>query len=290
MKIVSFSFAGAPSFGLLVEAGVIDVGRRLGVGGGLHELLSREGGEGALRRLSEFGHESPDHAASEIALTKPLLNWGKCFCVGVNYPERNAEYKDGSDAPRYPSLFVRFPSSFVGPGEALVRPPESVQLDYEGEIALVIGKAGRRIAAADWQAHVFGYSLANEGTIRDWVRHGKFNVTPGKNWTDSGAIGPWITPFAEAGPGPFTLTTRVNGEERQRDSTDRMLFSFARIIEYVSTFSALEPGDIILTGTPSGAGARLDPPVWLKPGDRVEVEAAGLGLLSNGVRDEAGVI
>ncbi len=132
-------------------------------------------------------------------------------------------------------------------------------------------------------------ALANEGTIRDWVRHGKFNVTPGKNWADSGAIGPWITPFAEAGPGPFTLTTRVNGEERQRDSTARLLFSFARIIEYVSTFTGLEPGDIILTGTPSGAGARLDPPVWLKPGDRVEVEVAGLGLLSNGVKDETGL-
>jgi 2-keto-4-pentenoate hydratase/2-oxohepta-3-ene-1,7-dioic acid hydratase in catechol pathway len=284
MKIVSFVIAGAPSFGLLVEAGVIDLGRRLG--GGLAELLLREGGEGALRLLSEFARESPDHALSEVALTKPLLNCGKCFCVGVNYPERNAEYKDGSDAPKYPSLFVRFPSSFVGPGETLVRPLESVQLDYEGEIALIIGKAGRRIAAADWGAHVFGYCLANEGTIRDWVRHGKFNVTPGKNWTDSGAIGPWITPFAEAGPGPFMLTTRVNGEERQRDSTERMLFSFARIIEYVSTFSGLMPGDIILTGTPSGAGARLDPPVWLKPGDRVEVEVAGLGLLSNGVRDE----
>src|ERR1700722_4511293 len=116
MKIVSFLVAGAPSFGLLVEAGVIDVGRRLGVCG-LHELLSREDGEGALRRLSEFAGESPDHALGEIALTKPLLNWGKCFCVGVNYPERNAEYKDGSEAPRYPSLFVRFPSSFVGPGE-----------------------------------------------------------------------------------------------------------------------------------------------------------------------------
>jgi 2-keto-4-pentenoate hydratase/2-oxohepta-3-ene-1,7-dioic acid hydratase in catechol pathway len=284
MKIVSFLSAGAPSFGLLVEAGVIDVGRRLG--GGLEELLAREGGEGVLRRLSEFAHESPDHALSEVALTKPLLNWGKCFCVGVNYPERNAEYKDGSEAPGYPSLFVRFPSSFVGPGEALVRPPESAQLDYEGEIALIIGKAGRRIAAADWEAHVFGYSLANEGTIRDWVRHGKFNVTPGKNWTDSGAIGPWITPFAEAGPGPFTLTTRVNDEVRQRDSTARLLFPFSRIIEYVSTFSALIPGDIILTGTPSGAGARLDPPVWLKPGDRVEVEVAELGRLSNGVRDE----
>lgn len=289
MRIVSFTAADRNSFGLLNERGVVDVGWRLkDVYRGLDDLLTREGGEGARQRLDACAGDKADYAPDEIALRKPLLDWGKCFCVGVNYPERNAEYRDNSKQPKYPSLFVRFPASFVGPGEALIRPPESRELDYEGEIVLVIGKAGRRIAAADWADYVFGYMLANEGTIRDWVRHGKFNVTPGKNWAASGALGPWITTLDEAGPGPFTLVTRVNGEVRQSDSTERMMFSFGRIVEYISTFCPLAPGDIILTGTPSGAGARRDPPVWLRPGDEVEVEATGLGRLANGVRDETG--
>ena len=285
MKIVSFSHLDASSFGLLTDAGVIDVGRRLGVTA-LHELLQHSGGAETLALLAQYQGETPDHALGEIRFEKPLQNFGKCFCVGVNYPERNAEYKDGSAAPKYPSLFVRFAESFVGPDADLIRPPESAELDYEGEIVMVIGKSGRRIAPERWSEHVFGWTLGNEGTIRDWVRHGKFNVTPGKNWNGSGAMGPWITPFAEAGPGPFDLKTRVNGGERQRDSTARMTFPFARIVEYVSTFCTLEPGDILFTGTPAGSGARLDPPVWLKPGDRIEIEASGLGTLVNGVSDE----
>ena len=287
MKIVSFSRGLYSSFGLLTEDGIVDVGRRLGSAyDGLHDLLQRAGGAEALAILNSYEEATPDARASEVALEKPLADWGKCFCVGVNYPERNAEYKDGSTGPSYPSLFVRFPESFVGPGADLVRPPESPQLDYEGEIVMVIGKAGRRIAPERWREHVFGWTLGNEGTIRDWVRHGKFNVTPGKNWTASGSIGPWIVPFAEAGEGPFELVTRVDGEVRQSDSTARMTFPFGRIVNYVSTFCTLEPGDILFTGTPAGSGARLEPPRYLRPGDRVEVEAAGLGVLVNGVRDE----
>lgn len=287
MRIVGFTRAGRASFGLVENGGVIDVGRRLGgVYAGLHELLRKAGGEETLTILRAHAAATPDWALADVALDKPLADWGKGYCVGVNYPERNAEYKDASAAPTYPSLFVRFPSTFTGPEGALIRPPESAQLDYEGEIVMVIGKAGRRIAPERWTEHVFGWTLANEGTIRDWVRHGKFNVTPGKNWFQSGSIGPWIVPFDEAGPGPFDLVTRVNGQERQRDTTARMTFSFGRLVEYISTFCALEPGDIVLTGTPAGAGARFDPPIWLKPGDRVEVEVPGIGLLSNGVRDE----
>jgi 2-keto-4-pentenoate hydratase/2-oxohepta-3-ene-1,7-dioic acid hydratase in catechol pathway len=286
MKIVSFRHNGAGSFGLLSQDGVIDIGRRLAAFTGLHDLLGRAGGEETLRIFRAFADCAPDFRASEVALDKPLLDWGKCFCVGVNYPERNEEYKDGSGGPSYPSLFVRFPESFVGPQEALLRPPESAQLDYEGEIVMVIGKAGRRIPAAQWSEHVFGWTLGNEGTIRDWVRHGKFNVTPGKNWAASGSLGPWIAPFDEAGAGPFNLTTLVNGETRQSDSTTRMTFSFGRIVEYISTFCTLRPGDVVFTGTPAGAGARHDPPLWLKPGDRIEIQATGLGALTNFVRDE----
>jgi len=284
MRIVGFERQGRASFGLLKDAGIIDVGARLSFRG-LHEMF-RVHGEATLPRLRAYENDAADFALADVALDKPLTDWGKCFCVGVNYPERNAEYKDGAEPPRYPSLFVRFPESFVGPDQPLVRPPESAELDYEGEIVLVIGKAGRRISQDRWREHVFGWTLGNEGTIRDWVRHGKFNVTPGKNWAASGAIGPWIVSFDEIGEGPFELITTVNGETRQRDTTARMTFPFARIVEYVSTFCTLQPGDILFTGTPAGAGARLTPPRFLAPGDCVEVNCEAIGRLSNTVRDE----
>jgi len=287
MRLVSFNHDGRASFGVLHDDGIVDVGRRLDAPfAGLHEMLHVLGGEDAKEILTLYDRPGADFALADVELTKPLLSWGKCFCVGVNYPQRTQENRDGSAAPFHPSLFVRFPESLVGPGQPLARPPESAQLDYEGEIVMVIGKAGRRIAAADWANHVFGWTLGNEGTISDWVRHGKFNVTPGKNFAASGALGPWVVTRDEAGLGPFEIVTRVNGEERQRDSTARMTFSFGRIVEYVSTFCTLEPGDVIFTGTPAGAGARREPPVWLKPGDVVEVEAPGLGKLVNGVADE----
>ena len=285
MKLVTFDTGGRTSFGMRLDGGIVDLGARLrGRYDGLHALLAA-GGLGEAR--AHAGAE-PDYGHADARLRKPLLAFGKCLCVGVNYPERNAEYRDGSDLPKYPSLFVRFPESFVGPDEPLIRPPESPQLDYEGEIVLVIGKAGRRIPASRWAEHVIGYMIGNEGTIRDWVRHGKFNVTPGKNWDATGSLGPWIVTSDEIGPAPMTLVTRVNGRERQRDTTDRLMFPFGRIVEYISNFTTLMPGDIILTGTPSGAGARLDPPRFLVPGDVVEVDVSGIGTLRNGVADEAG--
>lgn len=283
MKLVTYEARGEVSFGLWTEDGVVDLKRRMDDGfPTLAAMIAAE----ALDEAEAWASMAPDHPHEAVRLLKPLDRWGKCLCVGVNYPDRNAEYRDESDLPRHPSLFVRFPESFTGPDEPLVRPPESAELDYEGEIALVIGRAGRRIDPGRWADHVAGFTLANEGTIRDWVRHGKFNVTPGKNWPASGSLGPWIVTPDEAGTGPFRLTTRVNGEVRQEDSTERMMFPFGRILAYVSTFCMLEPGDVILTGTPTGSGARLDPPVFLKPGDVVEVEAAGLGRLRNAVRDE----
>lgn len=216
------------------------------------------------------------------------LKPGKIICVGVNYPDRNAEYKDGQDAPKFPSLFVRFPQSFVGHDEALVRPKASQQLDYEGEIALIIGKPGRHIAEQDALQHVAALTLCNEGSVRDWIRHGKFNVTQGKNFERSGAMGPWLVPFTgESQIAAIRLTTRVNGETRQDDRTSNMVFSFRKLINYISTFTMLHENDIIVTGTPTGSGARLEPPQWLKPGDVVEVEAEGLGILRNTVEDEA---
>ncbi len=212
----------------------------------------------------------------------------KIICIGVNYPHRNAEYRDGQDARPYPSVFIRFARSFVGHMQPLVLPRASRQLDYEGEIVIVIGKPGRHIAAADAFDHVAGTTLCNEGCVRDWMRHAKFNVTQGKNFDATGAIGPWIIPFSgEEQIADIGLRTRVNGKTRQDDRTGRMIFPFRHLISYISTFTTLVPGDHIVTGTPTGAGARLDPPVWLQPGDIVEVEADGIGTLRNPVIGEA---
>lgn len=282
MRLVSFSVGGARSYGAVVGEGIVDLGARLPYQS--LAALIREEGAAAARAVLEGA--APDVPLAQARLEKPLETFGKCFCVGVNYAERNAEYKDGSEAPKYPSLFIRFPESLVGPEEALVRPPESPQLDYEGEIVLVVGRRGRRIQAKDWREHVFGWTIGNEGTIRDWVRHGKFNVTPGKNWSGSGSLGPAIVTPEDMPAEPWRVVTRVNGEERQNDTTDRMMFPFGTILAYVSTFCTLEPGDIIFTGTPNGAGARFEPPRYLVPGDSVEVEVPGLGVLRNGVRDE----
>jgi len=240
---------------------------------------------GALAAMT--GNAGPKLALDQVTLTIPVTNPEKIICVGVNFPDRNAEYKDGQDAPPNMSLFIRFPRSFTGHDQPLIRPPESPQLDYEGEVVIVIGKGGRRISQAKAYDHIAGITLANEGTLRDWVRHAKFNVTQGKNFDASGAIGPYLVPFTNAAQlDDIALETRVNGELRQQDRTSRMLFPFRRIVEYISTFTTLVPGDVILCGTPTGAGARFDPPIWLKPGDVVEVTADGLGTLRNTVADE----
>jgi 2-keto-4-pentenoate hydratase/2-oxohepta-3-ene-1,7-dioic acid hydratase in catechol pathway len=244
---------------------------------------------GALKDLAQAALErEATHAPGTFKYDIPVPDPEKIICVGVNFPDRNAEYKDGQDAPPNMSLFVRFPRSFTGHGQPLIRPPETPQLDYEGEIAIVIGKGGRRIPDARAYDHIAAITLANEGTLRDWVRHAKFNVTQGKNWDRSGAIGPGLVPFTHpAQLDDIRLTTHVNGELRQDDRTSRMLFPIRRQIAYISTFTTLVPGDVIITGTPTGAGARFDPPRFLEPGDEVQVSAEGIGTLINGVEDEA---
>ena len=284
-RLATFTAAGRTRYGAVTDKGMVDLSARHGAKWpSLREAIEA----GALVRLGEEAAAlPPDFTEADIAYGIPVPAPEKIICVGVNFPDRNEEYKDGQAAQSNPSLFIRFPRSFVGHGQNLVRPPESPQLDYEGEIVIVIGKAGRRIAEKDALGHIAALSLCNEGTIRDWVRHAKFNVTQGKNFDRTGAIGPWLVPFAdEAQIADIKLTTRVNGAVRQEDRTSRMIFSFRKIINYVSTFTTLVPGDVLVTGTPTGAGARLDPPVWLKPGDVIEVEADGIGVLRNGVVDE----
>jgi len=283
-RLATFTIGGKTRYGAITDKGVVDLSARHAQWPTLREVIEA----GALRRLAEEAEAfAADFRVEDIAYEIPVPSPEKIICVGVNYPDRNEEYKDGQAAPSNPSLFIRFPRSFVGHGAPLVRPPESPQLDYEGEIVIVIGKGGRRIAEADALDHIAALSLCNEGTIRDWVRHAKFNVTQGKNFDRTGSIGPWLVPFIdEAQIADIALVTRVNGEVRQQDRTGRMIFSFRKIINYISTFTTLAPGDVIVTGTPTGAGARFDPPIWLKPGDVIEVEADGIGRLSNGVVDE----
>ena len=282
-RIAGFVAEGKTRYGLIREDGVVDLSSR-NQWPTLREVIA----DGALRRLADSGAGlAADYAVSDIAYALPVPHPEKILCVGVNFPDRNEEYKDGSAAPKFPSLFPRFPGSFVGHGVPLTRPFASPQLDYEGEVVLVIGKEGRHIAEADALDHVAALTLCNEGTIRDWVRHAKFNVTQGKNFEGTGSIGPWLVPYEdESQLADIRLTSKVNGELRQDDRSSRMTFGFRFLISYISTFTKLIPGDIIVTGTPTGAGARFDPPKWLVPGDVVEVEADGIGILRNGVVDE----
>ena len=284
MRLASYSIGGVPYWGAVAEGGLIALSPEFPQWPTLRSVIAA----GALSEVAEAARgRAVTHPDGSFRWEIPVPDPEKILCVGVNFPDRNAEYKDGTDAPPHMSLFIRFPRSFVGHEVPLTRPPETPQLDYEGEIAVIIGRGGRRIAEADALNHIAALTLCNEGTLRDWVRHAKFNVTQGKNWDGSGAMGPWLVPFTD--PAQITdvaLRTRVNGETRQDDRTGRMLFPVARQIAYISTFTTLVPGDIIVTGTPTGAGARFDPPRYLVPGDVVEVEAEGIGLLRNGVVDE----
>src|ERR1700676_104083 len=288
MKLATFEINGRLSYGMVRNEGVVDAGSRLS---GRYPDLRAIISAGAFDELEQLATRGEvDFKLREIRLLKPIPNPGKILCVGVNYPGRAEEYQDNSEQPKYPSIFVRLPASLVAHEEPIVRPPESKQLDYEGEIALVVGhrrgRRGRRIGESEALEHVAGYTICNEGTIRDWLRHGKFNVTPGKNFEGTGALGPWMVTPEELGSGPMRIITRVNDEIRQDDTTDRMIFSIPTLISYVSHFCTLEPGDILVTGTPAGAGARLEPPRYLVPGDVVEVEVPGIGILRNRVVDE----
>jgi 2-keto-4-pentenoate hydratase/2-oxohepta-3-ene-1,7-dioic acid hydratase in catechol pathway len=285
-RIATYSVNGKTAYGAVVDGGMVDLSARFGSD---YPTLREAIAAGALMKLAEdAARRTPDHALKKITFLPPVPSPEKIICIGVNYPDRNAEYKDGTDAPKYPSMFIRTPRSFVGHDTPLVRPRASTQLDYEGEVVLVIGKAGRHILERAALDHIAAVTLCNEGTIRDWVRHAKFNVTQGKNFDSTGSLGPWIVPYtSEEQIADIRLTTRVNGETRQDDRTSRLIFGFRYLINYISTFTTLVPGDVIVTGTPTGAGARFDPPRYLKPGDLVEIEVDGIGVLRNGVVDEA---
>jgi 2-keto-4-pentenoate hydratase/2-oxohepta-3-ene-1,7-dioic acid hydratase in catechol pathway len=285
-RLATYSVKGDIGYGAVLQGGIVDLSARYAKD---YPTLREVIAAGKLVSLAEeAAGRTPDHALDDITWLPPVPAPEKIICIGVNYPDRNAEYKDGQEAPKYPSMFMRSPRSFVGHDTPLVRPRASAQLDYEGEIVLVIGKSGRHIPESSALDHIAALTLCNEGSVRDWLRHAKFNVTQGKNFDSSGSLGPWLVPYVrESQIADVRLTTHVNGELRQDDRTSRLIFPFRTLINYISTFATLVPGDIIVTGTPTGAGARFDPPRYLKPGDVIEVAAEGIGSLRNGVVDEA---
>ena len=283
MKLVSFEHGKRPRFGVVAtDGGIIDLTDTLGPE--VTNLRQALGGPlDVIRKVAT--QAKSDFALDQVRLLPPIPEPGKIICIGQAY--RNAGHKDGSvPLPRYPSIFLRIPRSLTGHRGDLVLPPESEQLDYEGEIAIVIGKGGRRIEENDAESHIAGLTIMNEGTVRDWLKHGNYGA-PGKNFDASGACGPWmVTPDEFNGYADLRLTTSVNGTVRQEDTTANLIFPFRQVISYVSRWTTLEPGDLIASGTPAGTGITQVPPVWLKAGDVVEVKVPGIGTLSNTVVSE----
>jgi 2-keto-4-pentenoate hydratase/2-oxohepta-3-ene-1,7-dioic acid hydratase in catechol pathway len=285
VRLASYRVGDGESYGAVVDGGIVDLARLLPQHATLRELIAADGLGAAHQAIVGA---KPDFAAASVTLLPPIPAPEKIWCIGVNYAERNDEYKDASATPQYPSLFCRAPTSLVGHEQPIERPRVSKQLDYEGEIALVIGKRGRHIPRERALDYIFGLTLCNEGSVRDWLRHGKFNVTQGKNFDASGSIGPWMVTTDELDPSrDLHLTTKVNGELRQDTTTKMMMLSFADLIAYVTRFMTLKPGDIISTGTPVGSGMGFDPPKWLKAGDTVEITVPEIGTLKNTVVAES---
>lgn len=281
MKIASFKSGSAASYGLVTEAGIIDAGRRLKNFPTLKSLLA----DGSLDALRTMQGERADHALADVELLPTVPDPDKIFCIGVNYATHLAE--SGHPTPPHPMIFTRFANSQVGSGQPMIRPPESERFDYEGELAVIIGKAGRRIQKERAMDHVAGYACYNDGSIRDWQRHTS-QFTPGKNFLGTGGFGPWMVTTDEIPDvSKQTIATRVNGMEVQAAPISDLVFDVPALIAYCSTFTELVPGDVIVTGTTGGVGAYRVPPLWLKHGDVVEVEVSGIGVLRNPVRDEA---
>jgi 2-keto-4-pentenoate hydratase/2-oxohepta-3-ene-1,7-dioic acid hydratase in catechol pathway len=282
VRLVSFAIAGRNSFGIATEAGVIDAGARLrGEFHSLRDVLAC----GALNLLRGMITIEPDHGLDDISF-RPVIPdaAAKFLCVGVNYVPHIAEM--GRELPDYPVIFVRFADSLVGHGQPLIRPAASEQFDFEGELAVIIGRPARHVSRSDALRCVAGYSCFNDGSIRDFQKRA-LQWTPGKNFPHSGSFGPWLVTTEECpDPGNLQLQTRLNGEIVQQESTSQLCFDVPALIEYCSVWTRLEPGDVIVTGTPGGVGAGREPPLWMHAGDTIEVEIEGVGKLVNSVRDE----
>jgi 2-keto-4-pentenoate hydratase/2-oxohepta-3-ene-1,7-dioic acid hydratase in catechol pathway len=280
MRLVSFRHAGAAKFGAVVDGGIVDLSDRLSSRwASLREAIAAK----ALGELATTAKGAPaDLKFEDVELEPVIPNPDKILCIGLNYATHVAEA--GRQLPTVPSVFSRLHNTLVAPGGDIVRPRASIDFDFEGELAVVIGERCRHVSRASALSVVAGYTCFLDGSVRDFQKH---SVTAGKNFPSTGPLGPWlVTADVVTDPQRLDLTTRLNGKVVQHDTTDHMIFDVATIIEYLSTVTWLEPGDIIATGTPDGVGMGRKPPLWMKGGDKVEVEISGIGTLGVNVVDE----
>lgn len=282
MKIASFTHHGQDSYGVVQGNQIIDLGSmKVTLGADLKEVIARN-------RLVELGEsdlsELPRLDIADITFLPVIGNPGKILCIGINYATHVRE--TGRDMPTYPMIFTRFADSQTAHEQAILRPTASPKLDFEGELAVVIGRTARHVKQAEALDFVAGYSCYNDGSVRDWQKH-TIQFVPGKNFPQTGGFGPWLVTADEIqNPQDLELTTRLNGQVMQHTSTSDMIFDVCKLIEYCSTFTELAPGDVIVSGTTGGVGAFREPPVWMQPGDIVEVEISSIGILRNTIADE----
>lgn len=282
MKLASFSVQGRTTYGVVDGDQLIDLESvKPTFGTDLkHAIAANRLGELTPAVLAPL----PRVPVADVTFLPVIANPGKVLCIGINYATHVRE--TGRDMPTYPMIFTRFADSQVAHLQPIIRPKVSHKLDFEGELAVVIGKTARHVKAADALDYVAGYACYNDGSVRDWQKH-TIQFVPGKNFPNTGGFGPWLVTRDEIGdPQDLELTTRLNGEVMQHTCTSDMIFSVSQLIEYCSTFTELAPGDVIVSGTTGGVGAFREPPVWMKPGDTVEVEIAGIGILRNNIVDE----
>ena len=282
MRLASFQTAAQhASYGAVTDKGIVDLRRYLG--NQFADLKALIAGDGFLQ-VKPYLSAAADYQASDVTWLPVIATPDKIVCVGLNYEEHRAE--TGRDKTENPALFLRLPESQVGHRQPILRPRESTHLDFEAEIAVIIGKTGRRIKGEKAWEHIAGYSCYNDGSVRDWQRH-TVQWTAGKNFARTGAFGPWMVTADEIPPNTvLTLSCRLTGREMQHATTEMMIFKIPRLIEYISSFTTLAPGDVIVTGTPGGVGARRNPPLWMKPGDTVEVEVDKVGNLINTIGED----
>jgi 2-keto-4-pentenoate hydratase/2-oxohepta-3-ene-1,7-dioic acid hydratase in catechol pathway len=282
MKFATFKVNGTKSWGLIDGEQALDLGALLR---DRFPDLKSAIAAGALTEVASLAGKAARYPVANITWLPVIPNPDKILCIGLNYETHRLE--TGRSEVENPTVFGRFANSQTGHLANIIRPRVSKNLDFEGELAVIIGKPGRYIARKDAWDHIAGYACYNEGSVRDFQRH-THQFTPGKNFPETGAFGPWMVTPDEAGDlAPLRLQTRLNGQVVQEATISQMIFDIPRQIEYCSTFTRLEPGDVIVTGTPGGVGSRRTPPLWMKPGDIVEVEIDRIGLLRNGVADEA---
>jgi 2-keto-4-pentenoate hydratase/2-oxohepta-3-ene-1,7-dioic acid hydratase in catechol pathway len=279
MKLASYVADGKDCFGVVIGDGVVTLNQRLRGYTDLREALAGDA-LADIRKTVEGA--TPDHKLADVKLKPPIPNPEKILCAGINYRSHAAE--TGRELPKQPSMFIRFTDTLVGHDGEMIRPKVSDNFDFEGELAVVIGRGGRHIAPEHALDHVAGYTCFVDGSVRDYQ---KFSVTSGKNFPCTGPLGPWIVTTDDIpDPSRLVLTTRLNGQEVQRSGTDLLIYSIPQIIAFCSDFTPLSPGDVIATGTPEGVGHRRTPPIWMKPGDVLEVEITGIGTLRSRIVDE----